>query len=541
MLDKLFFKIITCHSGEQYGRHYLTKIYSKADIVVRSAKATFDILLQRQVSLAAGAVAAGVAAADVKVTKSVPNPSIVSIHANPSHSINAETIASELKKRGWADELVKAAIFHVHQRFGTISLPECTHYLQHNFSGLMIAQPSAQTSSNPALVGVMLSLGCQKTHIEAAIRAGCRDENSCMDYIAKHHREASPPRAAESNTFDPPSVRLKTVHALLCTGATLESDAAAFQKFFPTRQELDKFAEHYAVPDADVVQKLYYVHARCGLQAALHLCHPSFASDDDLMIIAAQNSIRTEVLAPLDGKGWDTSATFRALWAGDRDCAMPTLTRELIEDVALTEHPYKSIQLLPFAFPLVYAETLATYIACKGAFYDAANVEAQEVLELLRAENGPTFIHLSRLADDPASNRGDCLYSSQSDNALSEARSLQTQKSSSHMCKKHFLTAQNRRRHRCLCVCGVHLALQSRKWLHERVDASANNPFQHDIDKLVCVAISVKPIIGEFLESLFENPTYRMPSSPVSSAPELEIFYSDFASLIQQEDPRVCS
>ena len=59
-----------------------------------------------------------------------------------------------------------------------------------------IKQPTVSQNSVqvPDLIPSMLSMGYKKSHVDAAIAAGYRDMDSCMDYIAKHFRDASPPR-----------------------------------------------------------------------------------------------------------------------------------------------------------------------------------------------------------------------------------------------------------------------------------------------------------------------------------------------------------
>jgi hypothetical protein len=251
------------------------------------------------------------------------------------------------------------------------------------------------------------------------------------------------------------------------------------------------------------------------------------------MVVAAKNSISAEVLAPLDAQGWAVSSVFRALWGGDRNFPMSGSTGQLI-DVALGEHPYKTVSSLPFAFPFVYAETLAINTACAGASHV---VETQKVLELIRAErqSGATFRLLSRCAENPATFGGEGMYAEQVAQVLAHATSLKTQKRYSPEVK-HYVAAQYRRQHRCLCLCTAHLASQSRKLLHERSSAGkakAENPFQRDIDKLVCVALSIKPNIGAIVAALFEHPTYQLP--PCSGLEvDYKMFHGDLAILLEQ-------
>jgi hypothetical protein len=327
---------------------------------------------------------------------------------------------------------------------------------------------------------------------------------------------------------------------LLCAGATPDHQPAAFvTNSRLTRQELDATVETCEQIN-EPVQQLYRCHARCGIQAALYLCHPSFASDDDLMVAAAQKSITAEVLVPLQKAGWDVCPAFRSLWGGDRDFILSDSARQLVELTALREHSHGSIASLPLAFPFVYAETIAIYMACKDPS-QSQNTEAKKILEVIREgkQSSAALMQMLRLADAPHSVKDDGPLSSQFSGMLARAEVLKQFPSYSPELK-HFRTAEVRRQNRCLCLCSAHLVIQSKKLYFEgRIAGKLSNPLQFDIDKLVCVALSANPSVGNWLSNLFETPSFSAPtlSSPGQSL-EMNLFYSDFLALIQSEQAR---
>ena len=105
---------------------------------------------------------------------------------------------------------------------------------------------------------------------------------------------------------------------------------------------------------------------------------------------------------------------------------------------------------------------------------------------------------------------------------------------------KHFRTAEVRRQNRCLCLCSAHLVIQSKKLYFEgTIAGKLSNPLQFDIDKLVCVALSANPSVGNWLSNLFETPPYITPTlSSQSQSLEMTLFYNDFLALIQSEQAR---
>lgn len=410
-------------------------------------------------------------------------------------------------------------------------------------SSAAYAAASQSALGGDKLGELMLSMGYQKLQVDSAFRAGCRDMDSCVDYIAKYCRGASPPPppAAKAIPVDSRSLHLETaLSLLLCTGATPDHQPAAFfANAHLTRQELDATVETFEKIN-EPAQELYTCHARWGIQAALYLCHPSFASDDDLMVAAAQKSITAEVIVPLQNAGWDVSSAFRSLWGGDRDFILSDSARQLVELTALREHSHGSIASLPLAFPFVYAETVAIYMACKDPS-QSQNAEAKKILEFIREgkQSSAALMQMLRLAEAPHSVKADGPLSSQFSDMLARAHVLKQFPSYSPELK-HFRNAEVRRQNRCLCLCSAHLVILSKKLYFEgKIVGKLSNPLQFDIDKLVCVALSVSPSVGDWLSKLFEAPPYSTP--PLSShglSPEITVFYNDFLALIQSEQAR---
>lgn len=495
---------------------------------------------------------------------------------NPLQVPNQDDIIQQLLTERWAAVDTKTTISLLKQRGTMVTLSECRRYLEKYMSGLrlpMTGIPSSNTSSlhgsvpsrNQSrvsqssgqvldCVSTMLSMGYEKSHIDAAIAEGFRDMDSCMDYIAKHFRDSSPPRAIEANssssvadvsaprTMEPnafPSGSLQqeaVLSVLLCVGATTDRGHEAFFKH--ARPSREQFASDVELSrGSDPATQLYRCHARWGLQAALYLCHPSFASEDDVMVVAAQNSIIQEVLIPLEKKRWFLVPAIVDLWSGKRDVGMSPLTRQLIESIALLDHlpAYASVCSLPHAFPFVYAETLAIYLACKDSS-EATSPEVRGILDRICAQSGDTFAWILRSISAPQSATTDELLSKQLSEVLSRANQLKTLPAYSPQ-MNHVDAAMLRRRNRCLCLCSAHLFIQSKKLFCEgKIPCKSANPLQPDIDKVVCVALAARPSIGQFLFSLFQNSPLRVPSLSSSlQDPEIKVFHSDFMILAGAE------
>jgi hypothetical protein len=475
-----------------------------------------------------------------------------------------ETIFKQLADKGWAADDIRVTIWHMKQR-GSISLQECQNYLEKMFgtkpkqsgaqAGTSVFGPAPPRSTGPALPGsparadfnavksYLLQIGIQQSRIESCFAAvGTHDVNMCLDWIATNFKDASPTDKNESSAVSSRSFQQEHVlSVLLCVGATT---ALKHEDFFknahPTRQQFDSEVE-IRLQHGDPVNALYKCHARWGLQAALHLCHPSFAADDDVMVIAARKSIEDEVLTPLQKVGWDgVVPAFRALWAGARDVALPESVRDLIEAAALTEHDpaCRSLSSLPTAFPFAYAETLAIHMACAESS-QAIKPETKQVMERIRTNTGATFARLLRFIEAPQSDRGDDPLQLQLNEVVEKAKILS--KLSAYSSEtRHLKTIQDRRRNRCLCLCSAHLFNESKKLFHDgEIVSKFDNPLQPDIDKLICVALSARPSIGRFLSLMFENSPYRVPSNPeFQQDPELNVFRNDFMSLIGFEHVR---
>jgi hypothetical protein len=528
--------------------------------MISSDRKTCDVLLRKRGCLADEAAANS--APPTASTSGMAVPAVDS-HANES------TITQELIAQGWVDAYIHATMSHFKSQ-GRVyfSIVECRSYLEkfyphgarsaaapvpaQSVSSPFGAAPSRSSSAANAAASQtalgadklgesMLSMGYQRHQVDAAFRAGCRDMESCVDYIAKYCREASPPPAAKVGPVDARSLHLETaLSSLLCTGATPDHQPAAFlTNAHLTRQELHATLETFAKINKPVLE-LYTCHARWGIQAALYLCHPSFASDDDLMVAAAQKSITAEVLVPLRKLGWDVSSAFRSLWAGDRDFMLSVSARQLVESTALREHSHGSIASLPLAFPFVYAETIAIYMACNDPS-QSQNAEAKKVLEFIREgkQSSATLMQMLRLADAPQSVKADGPLSSQFSDMLARAEVLKQFPFFSPELK-HFRYAEVRRQNRCLCLCSAHLVIQSKKLYFEgKIGGKLANPLQFDIDKLVCVALSASPSVGYWLSQLFEAPPYSTPTLSIQDlSPEINAFYNDFLALIQSEQAR---
>jgi hypothetical protein len=258
------------------------------------------------------------------------------------------------------------------------------------------------------------------------------------------------------------------------------------------------------------------------------------------MVAAAQKSITAEVLVPLQKAGWDVCPAFRLLWGGDRDFILSDSARQLVELTALREHSHGSIASLPLAFPFVYAETIAIYMASKDPS-QSQNTEAKKIVEFVREgkQSSPTLLRMIQLADAPHSVKADGPFSSQFSGMLARAEVLKQCPFYSPELK-HFRTAEVRRQNRCLCLCSAHLVIQSKKLYSEgKIAGKLSNPLQFDIDKLVCVALSANPSVGNWLSNLFETPPHNTPTiSFQGQSLEMNLFYSDFLALIQSEQAR---
>jgi hypothetical protein len=527
-------------------------------VIVASFYQDCDVLLIRKLG-SLGAEAATVAATVAEHTAHhTPTPCVQS----STPPVSEETVFKQLSDEGWAVDDIRATFWHVKQR-GSISLQECQNYLEKIFratkSKQLSAQGGAQVGSQifgsaPARLPIrsdviaakasdLLSMGIQQPQIDACFAAvGSYDMNRCLDWIATKNKDASPPDKTESNDNLPGSLLQEHVLSmLLCVGATTASNCEDFFKSaHPTRPHFD-LEVAMCSEDGDPVNALYKCHARWGLQAALHLCHPSFAADDDVMVIAARKSIEDEVLIPLQMKGWDgVASAFHALWAGARDVTLSESVRDLVEVAALAEHApaCRSVSLLPPAYPFVYAETLAIHMACAESS-QASKPETKEVLEHIRANTGATFARLLRFIEAPHSAGGDDFLQLQFNQVVEKAKVLSKVSAYSPE-KRHLRTAEDRRRNRCLCLCSAHFFNESKKLYHDgKIMTKFDNPLQPDIDKLVCVALRASPSIGRFLSLMFENTPHRVPSDPeFQQIPEVNVFRNDFMTLTGVEKVR---
>jgi hypothetical protein len=293
----------------------------------------------------------------------------------------------------------------------------------------------------------------------------------------------------------------------------------------------------------DAARELYNLHARFGLQVALHLCHPSFASEDDFMVGAAKKSISDQVLVPLSDIGWDVQHVFRALWAGNRDVIMSNSARMLMS-ICLSEYSFKDIVSLPLAFPVAYAETVAVYLSCKqneSSSHDShGTIDSIYDRILSHQSTDATFKRLMFLVDaHESAGAADCLFAQQCTHTIALADRLALLPAYAPSLK-NFSDAQIRRQNRCLCLCSAHLAIQSRIMYHaHKLTDKEPNPLQSEIDKLVCLAVYFQPRIGNFLSKLFEKAPYQVPS-PSSQPIEAQAFVMDFLALLQADERVNC-
>ena len=357
---------------------------------------------------------------------------------------------------------------------------------------------------------------------------------------------ASPPKATASSELPqslpaspaPMSHQELAKRALLCEGTPVDPPRqSVFAQHLLTRQEFDVQIE-VASGKSNPVEEVYTCHSRLGLQAALHLCHPTFAAEDDYMVAVARASIRANVLDPLAEAGWNLCPQFDALWKGDRGVGLVASEDQLML-FALAEHPCHKLSMLPLAFPAAYSESVAIYLASRDA--EASNGSKLECAEVLGRigqlyDTDATFKQMLLYADRPSSVGSD-FYGRQVVKMLSEAtfmKSLPAYRPE----LKHFAAAEGRRRHRGLCVCSAHLVIQSKiLYLQGKIHNEFPNALQPDIDKLICVATAAHPKIGELVSLMFEKPPYTLPSVR-SEAVEIQAFHQDLLSLI--EDDQVC-
>ena len=328
--------------------------------------------------------------------------------------------------------------------------------------------------------------------------------------------------------------------ALLCEGISVNSTRqSVFAQPSLTRQEFGRQIDALVASGKNnSVEEVYTCHSRLGLQAALYLCHPTFAAEDDYMVAVARASIRANVLDPLTEAGWNLCPQFDALWKGDRDIGLVASEDQLML-FALAEHPCDKLLMLPLASPAAYSESVAIYLASRDS--DAPNgskLECTEVLGRIRQlhETDATFKQMLLYADRPSSVGSD-FYGRQVVKMLSEATHMKALPDYRPELKR-FAAAESRRRHRGLCVCSAHLVIQSKiLYLQGKIHNEFPNALQPDIDKLICVATAAHPKIGELVSLMFEKPPYTLPSVR-SEAVEIQAFHQDLLSLI--EDDQVC-
>jgi hypothetical protein len=359
---------------------------------------------------------------------------------------------------------------------------------------------------------------------------------------------ASPPKATASSEVPqalhtspaPMSHQELAKRALLCEGTPVDpTRQSVFAQPSLSRQQFDMHIEDLvASGKSNSVEEVYTCHSRLGLQAALHLCHPTFAAEDDYMVAVARASIRANVLDPLAEAGWNLCPQFDALWKGDRDVGLVASEDQLMP-FALAEHPCRKLSMLPLAFPAAYSESVAIYLASRDA--EASNGSKLECAEVLGRigqlyATDATFKQMLLYANSPSSVGSD-FYGRQVLKMLSEATHMKSLPAYRPELK-HFSAAEGRRRHRGLCVCSAHLVIQS-KILHlqGKINGESPNALQPDIDKLICVATVAHPKIGELVSLMFEKPPYTLPSVR-SEAVEIQAFHQDLSSLI--EDEQVC-
>jgi hypothetical protein len=539
--------------GETTGNLMLRKEYGKVGtpMIVWSEQRTCDILLKKQGSLAS--------ATRVDQASHVAPPSPV--QSNPVHVSSEDVVSKQLADLGWATADIRTTIQLLKQRGQKLTLDNCRDYLEKMFrpakdsagpspllgkapvvgGGGRGGCPAAASASSDGLSEQMLGMGFSKSQIDAAIKNKGYNMSECIDYISKTFRDVSPPRTNPGIDAVPvsslPRQHEAVLNILLCVGSTIDT-RHAFKHAYPTRQQFEAEVASHAGSDPD--NQVYRCHARLGLQAALHLCHPSFASDDDLMVRAAQDCILDDVISPLQKQGWQLSQTFLALWEGHRDVQVPDSARHILESIALAEHlpACQSLSLLPPAFPITYAETLAIYMACKDASHNtkAETKEMLEVLEHISSHSTATFRRVLRHLEEPHAVGVDGLLRSQFDEVVSKATLLKTNPAYSPELK-HSRTALGRRQNRCLCLCSAHLFNQSKMLYHDgKIASGAENPLQPDIDKLVSVARPRHPSIGRFLAELFERLPYRVPQSGEDA--ESNVFRNDLLALTASEHVR---
>jgi len=349
---------------------------------------------------------------------------------------------------------------------------------------------------------------------------------------------AAPQAAAFSDHMSHQEMAKRT---LLCIGSpTDHAHRSLFEQPLLSRQDFDTRIDSLAASgNKDPVEEVY-THSRLGLQAALHLCHPSFAAEDDYMVVVARASIRANVLAPLAEAGWDVCPQIDALWRGDRGAGVPAPGDQLIS-VALADHPSSTksstLNTLPLAFPAAYSEIIAIYMACRDCeASNGANPECADVLARIRRlrDADATFRQMLLYADNPGAAELDGLPAKQVLKTLSESLNLKTLPAYRPELK-HFAAVEGRRRHRCLCVCSAHLAIQSKKLFYEgKIDDKTPNGLQPEIDKLICVATAAHFRIGELVSLLFDKAPYRLPSV-ITEPLEVTAFHQDLMSLIEDE------
>jgi hypothetical protein len=418
-----------------------------------------------------------------------------------------EIIAQQLRDQGWTEDGIKTAVYHVKQRHnGKVSLQDCISYLRPCSSFFKRSGTPPRATEGPSAPEVQSS--------------------------------SQLPQALHTSPA-PMSYQELAKRTLLCEGTPVDpTHQSVFAQPSLSRQDFVMQTQSFVAScKSNSVEEVYTCHSRLGLQAALHLCHPSFAAEDDYMVAVARASIRANVLVPLAEAGWNLCPQFDALWKGDRGDGLVASENQLMT-FTLAEHPCRNLSMLPLAFPAAYSESVAIYLASRDAEAPNGSKLESEVLGRIRqlCDTDATFKQMLLYADSP-SLVGSDFYGKQVIKMLSEAtymKSLPAYRPE----LKHFAAAESRRRHRGLCVCSAHLVIQSKiLYLQGKIHVESPNALQPDIDKLICVAIAAHPRIGELVSLMFEKPPYMLPSAR-SEAVEIQAFLQDLCSLI--EDDQVC-
>ncbi len=197
----------TSAPGDIRGRNFLKTAYTKRCRMISSDRKTCDILLRKRGCL-------GDEAAPVAAAASTSGMAVPAVAAHVRRSSSESTIIQDLRAQGWCDDYIGATISHF-KNLGKVyfTVVECKSYLEKYHprgTRSAVAPVPAQSASFPfgeaparassaanaaasqtalgldQLRELMLSMGYQKPQVDSAFQVGCRDMESCVDYIAKY-------------------------------------------------------------------------------------------------------------------------------------------------------------------------------------------------------------------------------------------------------------------------------------------------------------------------------------------------------------------